>query len=53
MVRINPDPHAHGYQYEPTRAVTALLPAGTNTEAVVHDLADAGFGRERIDVFTG
>jgi hypothetical protein len=53
MVRINPDPHAHGYQYEPSRAVTAFLPAGKNTDTVLHDLADAGFDRERIDVFTG
>jgi hypothetical protein len=53
MVRINPDPHAHGYQYEPTRAVTAFLPAGMNTDGVLHALSDAGFERERIDVFTG
>ena len=53
MIRVNPDPHAHGYQYEPTRAVTAIFPTGRATDGVLTALADAGFDRARIDVFHG
>ena len=45
MIRVNPDPHEHGYQYEPTRAVTAIFPTGRATDGVLDRLADAGFGR--------
>jgi hypothetical protein len=39
--------------YVPTRAVTANFPAGRSVEDTLRALAEAGFDRERIDVFTG
>jgi hypothetical protein len=53
MIRTNPDPHAHGYKYQPTRAVTAFFPAGRAAAGALRDLTNAGFDRDRIDVFTG
>jgi hypothetical protein len=53
MVRINPDPHDHGYEYAPHLAVTAFFPADQAPDAALRALEDAGFDRERIDVFTG
>jgi hypothetical protein len=53
MIRINPDPHAYGYQYEPTRAVTAIFPAARDAACVLRALADAGLDRGRVDVFSG
>lgn len=53
MVRLNPDPHAKKYAYVPKGAVTAFFPAGHDCEAALQALADAGFGDDRIDVFTG
>ena len=53
MIRINPDPHAYGYKYEPTRAVTAIFPTTRDTTGVLRALTDAGLDQGRIDVFTG
>ncbi|HVK07278.1 MAG TPA: hypothetical protein VM597_00740 [Gemmataceae bacterium] len=53
MLRINPDPHTGGYVYVPTRAVTARFPAGSPADDALKALDAAGFGRERVDVFTG
>jgi hypothetical protein len=53
MIRINPDPHTHGYQYEPTRAVTAIFPTTRDSAGVLRALADAGLDHGRVDVFTG
>jgi hypothetical protein len=53
VVRINPDPHTGGYVYVPSRAVTACFPVGRPADEALKALDAAGFGRERIDVFTG
>jgi hypothetical protein len=53
MIRVNPDPHTGGFVYVPSRAVTACFPAGQPVDAALKALGDAGFDRERIDVFTG
>jgi len=53
MIRVNPDPHEHGYQYEPTRAVTAIFPTGRDTTGVLKDLTAAGLDQQRVYVFTG
>jgi hypothetical protein len=53
MIRINPDPHEHGYQYEPTRAVTAIFPAPGDTAGVLNALTAAALDQRRVFVFTG
>jgi hypothetical protein len=53
MIRVNPDPHEHGYQYEPTQAVTAIFPTGRDTTGVLKDLAAAGLDQRRVYVFAG
>jgi hypothetical protein len=53
MVRLNPDPHAKKYAYVPKGSVTAFFPAGQDFEPALQALEDAGFGEDRIDVFTG
>ena len=53
MIRVNPNPHAHGYQYAPTKAVTAFFPPDRDPSAALQALAEAGFEQDRIDLFTG
>ena len=53
MVRLNPDPHAKKYAYVPKGSVTAFFSSGKDYEPALQALADAGFGEDRIDVFTG
>jgi hypothetical protein len=51
--QINPDPHAAGYKYWPTRAVLAFFPPGADVQAVQRDLNSAGFGSDQVHVFQG
>jgi hypothetical protein len=53
MIRVNPNPHEHGYQYEPTRAVTAIFPPDRDVDNVLKALEADGFTPARIDVFEG
>jgi hypothetical protein len=53
MSEVNPDPHQAGYVYQPTNAVTAFFPPGSDPQAAVRELSDAGFTQERVNVFTG
>jgi hypothetical protein len=53
MSQINPDPHAAGYTYHPTHAVTAFFPPGTDAQALQRALADAGFADDQVHVYTG
>jgi hypothetical protein len=53
MSQVNPDPHAEGYAYQPTQAVTADFPGGVDVEALQRALADAGFAPEQVQVFRG
>jgi hypothetical protein len=53
MSQLNPDPHKAGYVYEPTQAVSAHFPPGTDVRAIQRSLADAGFGADQVDVFVG
>jgi hypothetical protein len=53
MSQINPDPHAAGYEYQPTYAVTADFPHGVDFQALQRALADAGFGPDDVQVFQG
>jgi hypothetical protein len=53
MIRVNPDPHTKKYAYVPRGAVTACFPAGHDYEPALRALEEAGFDKERIDVFTG
>jgi hypothetical protein len=53
MVRLNPDPHMRKYAYVPKGAITAFFGPGEDFDPAIRALADAGFGEDRIDVFTG
>jgi hypothetical protein len=53
MSQTNPDPHAAGYVYEPTHAVTAFYPPGVDLPAVRRALGDAGFEPDQLQVFQG
>src|SRR5205085_3371162 len=53
MSQINPDPHAAGYKYWPTHAVTAFFPPGVDVQAVQQGLTAAGFGPDQIQIFQG
>jgi len=53
MSRINPDPHKAGYVYQPTNAVTAFFPAGKDLQGMLDALSEAGFAKEKVDVFMG
>jgi hypothetical protein len=53
MSQINPDPHAAGYAYQPTHAVTAEFPHGVDVQALQRALADVGFGPDAVQVFQG
>ncbi|HEX3150074.1 MAG TPA: hypothetical protein VHR66_18500 [Gemmataceae bacterium] len=53
MVRVNPDPHADGYEFFPTHAVTGFFSPGQETASVLSGLSKAGFDGERVDVFSG
>jgi hypothetical protein len=53
MSQINPDPHAAGYTYHPTHAVTAFFPPGTDAQAVQRALADVGFADDQVHVYAG
>lgn len=53
MSPVNPDPHAAGYKYEPTHAVTAEFPSGVDVPALQRALAAAGFGADEVQVFQG
>ncbi len=53
MVRLNPDPHTQKYVFVPKGAVTAFFAAGQDYEPALRALADAGFGDDRTDIFSG
>lgn len=53
MSELNPNPHAEGYVYQPTHAVTAFYPPGTDLQAVQRALTDGGFRADQIQVFQG
>jgi hypothetical protein len=53
MSQINPDPHAAGYEYQPTHAVTAEFPSGVDVQALQRALAAVGFGADEVQVFQG
>lgn len=53
MVRLNPDPHTRKYVYVPKGAVTAFFGPGQDYDVALKALADAGFGDDRIDVYSG
>ena len=53
MSQVNPDPHAAGYVYEPTDAVTANFPRGVDVEALRRALTGAGLAPDQLHVFQG
>jgi hypothetical protein len=53
MSSINPDPHAAGYAYQPTHAVTAEFPSGVDVQALQRGLAEAGFATAEVQIFEG
>ena len=53
MPRINPDPHEAGYVYQPAKAVTAFFDAGQDLKGMLNALSEAGFAKEKVDVFMG
>ncbi len=50
---INPDPHAEGFQWQPTNHVTAIIDDQDDVLSVILSLKESGFVNEDISVFIG
>jgi len=50
---INPDPHAEGFQWQPTNHVTAIIDDQDEVFSVIRRLKESGFSDEDISVFIG
>jgi len=48
---INPDPHAEGFQWQPTNHVTAIIDDQDDVFSVIRRLKESGFSDEDISVF--
>ena len=53
MWQVNPDPHAAGYEYWPTHAVTANFPHGVDVQALQRAFTDAGLATDQVQVLQG
>lgn len=53
MVRLNPEPKVRRYAAIPKGAVTACFAPGQDYQGAIDALNEAGYGADRIDIFTG
>jgi hypothetical protein len=50
---VNPDPHAEGFQIQPTNHVTAVIDDLDDVVSAVQCLREAGFSDDELSVFIG
>jgi hypothetical protein len=50
---VNPDPHADGFQWQPTNKVTAIVDRLDDVFAAIHSLERSGFSDKDLSVFIG
>ena len=50
---VNPDPHAEGFQLQPTNRVTAIIDHLEDVLAAIRDFTQAGFSDNDLSVFVG
>ena len=50
---VNPDPHAEGFQWQPTNKVTAIIDRVDEVAAAIRALQQAGFSDQDVEVFVG
>jgi len=50
---VNPDPHAEGFQLQPTNHVTAIIDNLGDVLSAIGDLTQAGFSDNDLSVFIG
>ena len=50
---VNPDPHADGFEWQPTNKVTAIVDRLDDVFAAIHSLERSGFSDKDLSVFIG
>src|SRR2546423_6360988 len=50
---VNPDPHAEGFQLQPTNHVTAIIDQLEDVLSAIRDFTQAGFSENDLSVFIG
>ena len=50
---VNPDPHADGFQLQPTNRITAIIDDLNDILSALRDLTQAGFSDNDLSVFMG
>jgi hypothetical protein len=50
---VNPDPHAEGFQLQPTNHVTAIIDNLDDVLSAIQDFKQAGFSDNDLSVFIG
>jgi hypothetical protein len=50
---VNPDPHAEGFQAQPTNNVTAIIDRLDDVSSAIRSLQQAGFSDTDVAVFVG
>jgi|SRR5882672_4743830 len=50
---VNPDPHADGFEWQPTNRVTAIIDRLEDVVSAIRSLQHAGFSDKGISVFVG
>jgi hypothetical protein len=50
---VNPDPHAEGFQWQPTNKVTAIIDRLDDVFSAIRSLQHAGFSEKDVSVFIG
>lgn len=50
---VNPDPHAEGFQWQPTNKVTAIIDRLDDVFSAIRSLQHSGFSEQDLSVFVG
>ncbi|SRR6266550_1421299 len=50
---VNPDPHAEGFEWQPTNKVTAIIDRLDDVFSAIRSLEQAGFPEKDLSVFVG
>ena len=50
---VNPDPHAEGFQWQPTNKVTAIIDRLDDVFSAIRSLQHAGFSEKGLSVYLG
>jgi len=50
---VNPDPHAEGFQWQPTNKVTAIIDRLDDVFSAIRSLQHAGFSEKDLSVYLG